>query len=93
MQSYFDDVSVARANAVTEVGGVQYEITTAGNNFRLMTLSSEERILQETNNFHSADRSHVCVFASTEFASNELLESAAYVNADVLTSALRVMGR
>lgn len=93
VQRYFDDVFVASANAVTEIGGVQYEITTAGNSFRLMTLSSEERILQETNNFHSADRSHVCVFASTEFASNELLESAAYGNADVLTSALRVMGR
>ena len=93
VQRYFDDVFVASAGAVTEIGGEQYEITTAGNSFRLMTLSSEERILQETNSLTSTDRSHVCVFASTEFASDELLESAAYGNADVLTSTLRIMGR
>ena len=90
---YFNDVFFAGDNAIAEVGGEQYEITVAGNNFKLMTVTTEERIVQETNYFSQKDRSFVCVFGSTEFASDEVLSSDAYGNADVLSASLRAMGR
>ena len=73
--------------------GAQYEIATEQNLFRLMTLTSEERTVQETNYMTKDDRSFVGVCASTEFASDALLDSAVYGNADVLLSLLRSMGR
>ena len=91
---YMNDVFLAGNNAVAEVNGEQYQITTAAEgNFKLMTLTSEERIVQETNYFSQPDRSFVCVFGSTEFASDEVLSSDAYGNADVLSASLRAMGR
>lgn len=90
---YFNDVFLAGNNAIAEVLGEQYEVTTEGNNFKLMTITTEERIVQETNYFSQQDRSFVCVFGSTEFASNEVLTSDAYGNADVLSASLRAMGR
>ena len=79
--------------ASAEVFGAQYEIATEQNLFRLMTLTSEERTVQETNYMTKDDRSFVGVCASTEFASDALLDSAVYGNADVLLSLLRSMGR
>ncbi len=90
---YFNDVFLAGDNAVAEVNGEQYEVTTTGNNFKLMTVTTEERVVQETNYFSQQDRSFLCVFGSTEFASNEVLSSDAYGNADVLMASLRAMGR
>ena len=91
---YMNDVFWAGNNAVAEVNGEQYQITTpAEGNFKLMTVTSEERIAQETNYFSQPDRSFVCVFGSTEFASDEVLSSDAYGNADVLSASLRAMGR
>lgn len=90
---YFTDVFLGGQNAVAEIGGETYEITTAQDAFRLMTLTCEDRIRQETNYFSQSDRSFVCVFGSTEFASDEVLSSAAYGNADVLFASLLVMGR
>lgn len=90
---YFNDVFTAGKNAVAEVNGEQYEITTENNNFKLMTISSEERIRQETNYFSQQDRSFVAVVGSTEFASDAVLTSDAYGNADVLMATLRALGR
>ncbi len=91
---YLNDVFWAGNNAIAEVNGEQYQITTpAEGNFKLMTVTSEERIIQETNYFSQPDRSFVCVFGSTEFASDEVLSSDAYGNADVLSASLRAMGR
>ena len=90
---YLSDVFFAGNNAVAEVLDEQYEITVTGNNFKLMTISTEERIVQETNYFSQQDRSFVTVIGSTEFASDEVLTSDAYGNADVLMSSLRAMGR
>ncbi|MBQ9780958.1 MAG: Gldg family protein [Clostridia bacterium] len=90
---YFSDVFLAGNDAVAEVNGQQYEVTTTGNNFKLMTMTTEERVAQETNYFSQQDRSFLCVFGSTEFASDTILTSDAYGNADVLMASLRAMGR
>lgn len=87
------DMFTSYTTATAEVFGEQYEIATEQNLFRLMTLTSEERTVQETNYLTKDDRSFVGVCASTEFASDALLDSAVYGNADVLLSLLRSMGR
>jgi hypothetical protein len=58
-----------------------------------MTLSIESRTVMETNYLSTQEPSYVAVFGSTEFASDTILDSAAYGNADVLTATLRHMGR
>ena len=87
------DLFTSYPSASAEVFGETYEIATEQNAFRLMTLTSEERTVQESNYFSKDDRSFVAVCASTEFASDALLDSAVYGNADVLLSLLHSMGR
>lgn len=89
---YMQDVFRGSMNAVAEVGGETYEISTSVKRFRFMTLSAETRSIQETDYLTTSDPSYVAVFSSTEFASNALLESAAYGNADVLSATLLTMG-
>jgi hypothetical protein len=89
----FSNIFTSGTNAVAEVFGEQYEIATEKNPFRLMTVTSEERTIQETNYITTEDRSFLCVVGSTEFASDDILTSSAYGNADVLVSCLRAMGR
>lgn len=89
----FADVFTASQDAVARVNGETYEISTVNHPFSLMTMTSEERTVQETNYLSSSDRSYVCVFASTEVASNDALDSPAYGNANVLLAALDTMGR
>ena len=74
------------------VGGEVYEIAADENLFGLMTITKEARIEQETN-YTSIDRSsYVLSLASTEFLTNDALDSAAYGNTDVVLSALRKTG-
>lgn len=87
------NIFAASRDAVAYVNGTQYEVATAEHPFRLMTLSAEDRIANETNLLSSNDRSYVCVIASTDFASDEVLDSAAYGNANVLLATLNVLGR
>ncbi len=89
----FYDVFHAGLDSIAEAFGEQYEVTTAENRFRLMTLTAESRTIMETNYLSTTEPSYVAVFGSTEFASDIILESAAYGNADVLTATLRAMGR
>lgn len=90
---YLHDVFWAGTNAVAEVGGETYEISTSIKRFKLMTLSAETRSIQETSYLTTSDPSYVAVFGSTEFVSDALLESAAYGNADVMSATLLTMGR
>ncbi len=87
------DVFHAGLNATAEAFGEQYEVATEQNRFKLMTLTAESRTIMETNYLSTTEPSYVAVFGSTEFASDTILESAAYGNADVLASTLRAMGR
>ena len=90
---YFHDVFTTSATASVEAFGKQYQVATEQNRFNLMTISLESRTVQETNYLSTQEPSYVAVFGSTEFASDTILDSAAYGNADVLTATLRHMGR
>ena len=90
---YFHDVFKTSQSAAVEAFGKQYQVATALNRFNLMTLSIETRSVKETNYLSTQEPSYVAVFGSTEFASDTVLESAAFGNADVLTATLRHMGR
>ncbi len=89
---YFYDVFLGGVNSTAEVNGTQYEITTELNRFKLMTLSLESRTRMETNYLSTTEPSYVAVFGSTEFASDTILNSASYGNADVLSATLLTMG-
>ena len=90
---YFHDVFKSSANASLEAFGKQYQVATDLQRFNYMTLSIESRTVKETNYLSTQEPSYVAVFGSTEFASDTILESASYGNADVLTATLRHMGR
>lgn len=90
---YFHDVFKTTAGASLEAFGKQYQVATDLNRFNYMTLSIESRTVMETNYLSTQEPSYVAVFGSTEFASDTILDSASYGNADVLTATLRHMGR
>ena len=90
---YFHDVFTTGATASVEAFGKQYQVATDLEKFNLMTISIEGRTVQETNYLSTQEPSYVAVFGSTEFASDTILDSTSYGNADVLTSTLRHMGR
>ena len=90
---YFHDVFKTTAGASLEAFGKQYQVATELSRFNLMTLSIESRTVMETNYLSTQEPSYVAVFGSTEFASDTILDSASYGNADVLTATLRHMGR
>ena len=87
MFSIFTTHDTASAYAGSEV-----EIATAGNLFSLMTITHESRYVQE-DNYTTIDRpTYVLALSSTEFLKNEVLNSTAYGNTDVILSALRNSG-
>ncbi len=86
------DVFNASASATAEAFGTTYEVATDLNRFKLMTLSIESRTVMETNYLSTNEPSYMAVFGSTEFASDALLDSAAYGNADALAATLRTTG-
>ena len=90
---YFHDVFKTSSSAAVEAFGKQYQVATDLNRFNFMTLSIESRTVMETNYLSTQEPSYVAVFGSTAFASDTVLDSAAYGNADVLTATLRHMGR
>ena len=74
------------------VGGELHEVATEYEFFELMTWTREARLKQETD-YTSIDRaSYVFALSSTDFAKNDVLDSSAYGNADILLSALRSAG-
>ncbi len=86
------NVFTAPATAQGFVDGAVYE--QAGQYpFSLMTLTVENRTVQETNYAVAHEPSYVCCVASTEFLSDTVLASDAYGNADVVLGTLRAMGR
>ncbi len=84
----FSTYSTASAYAGDEV----YEIATEDHRFNLMTITREIRSIQEST-YSSIDKSsYVIAMASTDFLKNELLNSSAYGNTDVILSTLRNAG-
>ncbi len=89
---YMYDVFLGGLNSKAEVFGEQYQVSTEQDRFKLMTLTVESRTVMETNYLSTSEPSYVAVFGSTEFASDTILSSAAYGNADALAATLRTMG-
>lgn len=86
------DVFSTYDTASAYIGGEVHEIATEFNLFNLMTITRESRIVQETNYTSVDQSSYVISLASTAFLKNDVLDSAAYGNADVLLSTLRRSG-
>ena len=86
------DIFTTSSTAYAEVAGEQYEIATDLLRYKLMTVTQEERHVQE-DNFTTINRaSYVVALSSTDFVKNEMLSSRAYGNTDVLTAVLRGTG-
>ena len=83
------DVFNSFPSAVEVSGGETVETATALEPFHLMTITSENRMADNTNQ----DYSYVMACGSTEFLSRKLLQSNTYGNTDLMLSALRVMGK
>ncbi len=86
------DVFSTYDTASAYISGELYQISTEYNPFELMTMTQESRIVQETNYTSVDQSSYVYSLASTDFLKNEVLDSAAYGNADVILSTLRHSG-
>lgn len=86
------DVFSTYNTATAYVDGEVHEIATDLNLFKLMTITRESRAVQETNYTTIDQSSYVLALSSTEFLSNEILDSSAYGNTDVILSALRQAG-
>ena len=83
------DVFTSYPTAKAEVGGEVVEVATEQSMFRLMTITQEERQVQESNYTSVNQASYVIALASTDFVRNDVLTSSAYGNTDVILSALR----
>lgn len=86
------DVFTTYNTASALTNGEVYEIATDSNLFKLMTISQESKQVQETNLTSATKSSYVLALASTDFLTNEVLDSKSYGNTDVLLSALRNTG-
>ena len=87
------DIFSTHATASAEAGGEVYEIATEQNKYKLMTITQELRQVQESNFSTVNQASYVVALASTSSLSNEVLDSRAYGNTDVLLSTLKNTSR
>jgi hypothetical protein len=92
-----NDTSVAYAQKdgenLLDEEGKPLKVDTRGN-YKLMTLTMENRTLDEGRGYTTVEQvSYVCAVGSTEFASNAILGSNAYGNADLLLETLRSIGK
>ena len=86
------DVFVTHSTSSAMIGDEIYEIATEYNRFKLMTVTQELRQVQE-DNFSAVNRaSYVLALGSTDFLRNDVLDSTAYGNTDVVLSSLRNTG-
>lgn len=83
---------VSASTAVSHANG-QLAAEAKHDPFKLMTISKEDRSVQEDNSSVVREDSYVVAFGSTQFASSEFLESSSYGNADLLLSVFREIGK
>ena len=79
--------------AFSMANGQKVEVANANNKPALLTVSVENHFTQESNYTSMNDASYVIACGSTEFVAQELMESNAYGNTDLLLSALRTVGQ
>lgn len=87
------DVFSTYSTASVEVGGETYEIATDQSKYKLMTVTQEIRQVQESNYSTVNRASYVIALASTASLKNEILDSRAYGNTDVILSTLKNTSR
>lgn len=87
------NVFTANSTASAILGGDVYEMATEERLFPLMTITHEMRDIQEDNYNTVDDASYVFAVSSTSFFKNEMLESDAYGNTDILLSVFRQTSR
>lgn len=92
-----DSFAYARAdgNRITDAAGADLVVDTFNprDPYRLMTITRQTRIIGEGQGYTNVnDSSYVCAIGSTDFASNEVLGSGSYGNADALQHTLRLIG-
>ncbi len=81
------------ATASAFANGSEVEKASEQNRLALMTVSVEDRTVQESNYTTVNEASYVVACGSTEFASEAFLQSNAYGNTDLLLSVCRSIGR
>ncbi len=86
------DVFSTYPTAVAQIDDKNYEVATDQKMFKLMTVTMEERHIQESNYSSINKVSYVIALSSTDFLTNDILNSAAYGNTDVLLATLRNAG-
>ena len=80
-------------SAEVMLDGKPYDMASSDKRFSLMTITEELREIQEDSYNSVNNASYVIAAASTDFFSNDALDSKSYGNTDVLLSALRHTGR
>ncbi len=91
---YMYDVFTTSATAyVNAPNGDKHEVATDETRFKLMTITQETRTRQEGNYQTVNEATYVLALASTDFVKNDILNSSAYGNTDVLLSALRATSK
>jgi hypothetical protein len=83
------DIFLSSPNAEAFANGEKVESASTLDPFKLMTVTRESRMVDNTN----ADYSYVLACGSTQFLSQDMLQSPTYGNTDVLLSAMRSMGK
>ncbi len=81
------------ATASAFANGSEVEKASENNKLPLMTISVEDRTIQESNYSTISEASYVLACGSTEFVSQAFLESNAYGNTDLMLSACRSIGQ
>lgn len=82
------------AEAVKDGAVVDAGATDSSGNFKLMTVTRENRTVSEGKGYTTVNESsYVVAFSSTDFASDLLLSTNAYGNTDVLLQLLRTIGQ
>ncbi len=87
------NVFTSYSSAEALVDGKVYDMASENKLFSLMTITEETREIQEDSYNSVNNASYVIAAASTEFFSNEALNSKSFGNTDILLSALRHTSR
>ena len=88
------DVFVTSEGAEAYAGGTKpAQVATANERIKLMTVSVENKHIQEDNYSTTNQAAYVLACGSTDIVQSELLQSGAYGNTDFYLTALRAIGR
>ena len=87
------DVFVTSSEAKAYAGAKEAEVATEAERIKLMTVSVENKHIQEDNYSTTNQAAYVLACGTTDIVQDELLQSGAYGNTDFFLMALRAIGR